>query len=560
MKFNYVSFKNFLSYGNNTTTYNFNDSQVTVLIGKNGHGKSCVLESVYFALTGKAYRKVNKGELVNTKNKKDCLVTLSFNIRDDCYVVKRGIKPNIFEIYKNNVPIDESSHVKDFQEILNNITGINENAIEQIIIISNRFYKPFLELPAAQKRSFIENIFGLHMFSDMNDNLKQRITTIKQKDILLNKDIERLDSNVKLLSETKQEDIEDYQSVIDELEKSNESIEREISGLQNKQKELKEQKTKLEEYLVNKDEFVKKKLKCEAKIETLEKNISFYNDNDICPTCKQDINDVVKLEQTNEFKEELGLWSDRLKLLQGKLLKLNATEMKYNQVKQDISSIEMTIGKSKQNIINNNQLILNNKKFLLKQNEISVDNSNKILSLKNEKESKLQEILDLTKEKKNVTIVQSLISDSGIKKFIFGKYVPILNKHLNDYLETLDSKYSLVFDEEMNEKILASGYSNLEYGSFSAGEKQRCDLALLFSFLEIAKMKNNLNCNLLFCDEMFADLDQEGINGLNNIFNLLKKKGYSVNLITHDDKIKDLADRTIVAKKKVFSELVEGEE
>lgn len=518
---------------------------------------SSILEAVYFALTGKAYRKINKGDLINTKNKKDCLVTLCFNIREDCYVVKRGIKPNLFEIYKNNEPLDESSHVRDFQEVLNNLTGINESAIEQIIIISNRFYKPFLELPAAQKRTFIENIFGLHLFSEMNDSLKQRISTIKQKDVLLNKDIERIDSNVKILSETKQEDPEDYHSIIEELEKSNTNIEVEISGLEKKQKELKESRKKLEDILVNKNEIVKKKIKCETELESLDNKIKFYQNNETCPTCKQNIDKAAIQDQLVEFNKEIDLWVERKILVNKKLTKLNEVETKLSGVKQELNSLELSIGKLRQTIINNNQLILNNKRFMLKQNEISVDNTNKILGLKTEKESKLQDILDLTRERKNVTVVQSLISDSGIKKFIFSKYVPILNKHLNDYLEILDSKYRLVFDDEMNEKIVAIGYDKLEYGSFSAGEKQRCDLALLFSFLEIAKMKNNLSCNLLFCDEMFADLDQEGVNGLSNIFGLLKEKGYSVNLITHDDKIKDLGDRSMEARKKVFSGLVE---
>jgi len=557
MKFNYVTFKNFLSYGNNKTTYNFSDGKITVINGKNGNGKSSVLEAIYFCLTGKPYRNVNKKELINTKNKKDCLVELSFTVREDNYLVKRGINPNIFEIIKNGNPLDESSHVKDFQVVLNNITGINESAIEQIIIISNRFYKPFLELPAAQKRSFIENIFGLHLFSEMNENLKQRLTSLKQNELLINKDIEKIDSNIQLLSETKQEDNVDYEPIILGLEKNNKGIEKEISDLEEKKKVLLGEKQKLESLIVNKNDYIKKRVKCENEIERAEEDVEFYRLHDECPTCKQDIEESVKEKQISECVNGINLWKERKVLVDTKISKIEKVEKKINELRQEILTIDSSISKLQYCIINNNNMILLNKKLSIKQKEIVVDNSNRILGLKKDKESKLSQIVSISNEKKNVSVVQSLISDNGIKRYVFSKYTPMLNKYLDEYLELLDSKYRLIFNEEMEETIVAKGYDKLNYGSFSAGEKQRCDLALLFSFLEIAKMKNNLSCNLLFCDEMFADLDQDGVNGLSNIFGLLKDKGYSINLITHDDKIKDLADISIRAEKKIFSELIE---
>lgn len=560
MQLNYITIKNLLTYGNAPVTYTFNKGKVSVITGANESGKSSIISALYFALTGKPYQDCNKGDLVNNVNKKDCLVELSFNINETQYLVKRGIKPNLFEIYKDNIKIDESSHTKDYQEVLEGITGLTPAIIKQILIISNRFYTPFLELTAADKREFIETILGITLLSEMADNLKKRLTTIKQEEAFAEKDMERINSNLILIkefieqqnadSETKKAEV---MNEIEELVEQDQTYKKNIKELETQLEELREKKEPLKKYLDAKDRVASSLSVAEANKNTLLKQLKFYSSYNNCPTCKQEINKENLQSQIDESNETLGKLNEEIEVSEKRMDKIKKAEARNTEIQNLMFKAQADISKHDILIANNTKKIIDLKNSLNKVAESTVDNESKLISLKKEKNLKEESRIALTSEKKNVIMIQKMISDKGIKRYILNKYIPVLNTLVNNYLEILQAKYRIIFDEELNDKLLGKGYENLTYSSLSSGAKQRYDLGLMFSFIEIAKMKNNINCNVICFDETMGDIDD--LTGVGKVFDVLKEKGYSINLITHDDRLKELGDINYKVTKPKFTKL-----
>jgi DNA repair exonuclease SbcCD ATPase subunit len=558
VKFECISIKNFLTYGNSPVTYNFNKGKVAVITGKNESGKSSIISALYFALTGKPYQDINKGDLVNNVNKKDCLVELSFSVNSIDYLIKRGIKPNLFEIYKDKVKIDEESHTKDYQEVLESITGLTPAIIKQILIISNRFYTPFLELSAADKREFIETILGITLLSEMSDNIKKRLTNIKQDELLISKDIERVESNIEIVKEFVEKDSLNSDGRKEEVLKQIDTIKNEIVLIKNdlvllesdKQKHN-ERRTELKKYTDYKNKVETSLSDIKSEINRVMKDIRFYSSTINCPTCGGEIlNSEEKISEANKLLESLN---EKKEVAEKRMQKVTNAENADMEIQDILSKLRMQISKNEILISNKTEKINDLKAELNKVIEIGNDNNQKLISLSNELEDKISDRIVLTKDKKNVTMVQKLISDKGIKKYILNKYIPILNKSVNDYLEILQAKYRIIFDEELNDKLLGKGYENLSYSSLSSGAKQRYDLALMFSFIEIAKMKNNVNCNVICFDETMSDIDN--LEGVGKVFDKLKENDYSVNLITHDDRLKELGDINYKVSKSKFTQL-----
>lgn len=562
MIFHVVRLKNFLSYGNNFTEFRLDNSQVSVITGENGNGKSCLTDALYFGLTGKPFRSVNKNELVNTKNKKDCVVEIEFSVGQDFYFVRRGIKPNIFEIYKNKELIDESSHVRDYQEVLESITGLNKSTIEQTLIISNRFYKPFLELSASEKRTFIETVFGLDLLTFMNDSLKIRLSETKQSEQFNEKDVERVDSNVNILTE--QIESQNKFSNTQETENKIKECENLISEHLDAKKKLKDeidelikQKQDSSNKIKDFDVFNKKLILCERNVNEIYKQLAFFSDNTECPTCQQDLDSLFIEHKKSKLLDEKNLWKDRHETLNKKIDRLKKIKEKIKDIDNKIYELQIVENSIKVKISNEQKKILDLKNEVVKQGIHESDNQEKLLRLKTEKENLLGKKLELAKQKRLIQTLQKLISDKGIRRYIVGKYIPVINEYIRNYLEILSASYQLKFDEEFNENILTYGSTSVNYGGFSSGEKQRCDLALIFSFLQLAKVKNNISSNLICFDEKFHDLDNEGLSGLKNIFDILKNLGYTIILITHDNRIKELGDKNYIVTKDKFSRITE---
>lgn len=561
MNFKELRIKNFRSYGNNITTFKLDNNKINLVIGKNGGGKSSVFYALYFALTGKAFSGVNKDTLINQHNKKDCLVELDFEHYLNNYTVRRGIKPNLFEILKNGEKLDETSHVNDYQHILESIIGITPSAIKQTTIMSADYYVPFLKMTAPNKRDFLENILSLKLLSVMNDLLKVDISSHKEQEVIVNKDIERIESNISLMEQVKFDSDHDSDVIVHKANKSIHRCTRAITRISNIKKVVFEKQetltNKIKEFMVVEKKLAELKsneIKVASAISSIEAKIEHYKNMDVCKECGQDY--PKNMKDTLIIEARLGL--DKLVESQEgnniTLIKVQAVIEKRDKLLAALEKYKDKINKA--NLISTKlqTMISNNKKLVLSHSMEQVDNTQKILNMKMLLTETTNKLFGLTEKKINIQTVSKLISDKGIKKFVMNKYIPVINKHVNQYLEIMDAEYRLVFDNEMEATILSRGYENLTYDNLSAGEKQRCDLSMLFTFLDIARFKSNVTSKLVIFDEMFQSLDVEGIRGLNQILNALTSNGYTIFIIDHNKDIIDIGDVVIkTAKKNKFS-------
>lgn len=563
MKFLKIKLKNFLSFGNSFTEINLDTNKLVLMKGKNAHGKSTIMEAVFFAFTGKPYRNITKPRLVNNINKKNLMVELDLEHLGSAYKIKRGIKPNLFEIYKDGELVNEDSHIKDYQRQLENMLGMDSKTFKQTIMISSRYYTPFLDLKPQEKREFIENIFSIKIFSDMNDHLKKQIQIIKQQIKESELNIKNSESNIKLLEDInkkqqnqmkKQKENINYK--ISTLEEDNIEIQDEISNNQEEISKLNKQITGLNDKISQKTEIFKKIDITNYKIEQNEERINFFMDNSICESCEQEIDTELANNKIKEKQEEQNIKKNYLNKLEQATDNIKKIESKITELKNKINDFQSKNIGLKNKINNNKQNILEYKKdFNEIEKEDTVENSD-IKKYYDEKNKLEKEYNKRKKYKDYLVKTVELISEKGIKKYIIDKYIPILNQSLNQYLKKFNAPYSIMFNSEMEETIIARGYEDLGYSNLSSGEKQRLDTALLFSFLNLSKKKNSVNVNLLFMDEVLdQSLDQTGIDGIMSIFNEMKTMGYSIFVVSHREGVQENFDYTIEVEKRKFSEI-----
>ncbi len=563
MKFIKVRFKNILSFGNEWTEIDLNTNETILISGTNGSGKSAILEPIYFAFTGKSYRNITKAKLVNTFNKKKLLVELSVEHGGSEYLIRRGISPNIFEVEKDGSIIDEDAHIKDYQKQLEMIFGLDGKTFKQTIMLSSRYYIPFLDLKPQEKRDFIENIFSLKLFSDMNDYLKKKLQVTKLNVKGLEKDIEHVLSNIKVL-----EDLNDKQ--INQNNEQKEVLLTDIKTLENNTTDVQSSIVSKSEMLIQLNEKLKKVQKKLEKKHDITKAISlikykisehintvkFFQENHVCEKCGQNIDELFKTNIIEEENNKKDVKEEKLEKLNDALDYIN----KFN--KKSIEIIDATT-KITQKVINLNSEIrlntskINDKKRLINElNDVTIINQKDFDVLKENLEKYENEKNELVNLQKYVAVAVELISEKGIKKYIIGKYIPILNNYLNQYLQKFEAPYSVMFDNELNETIIARGYENLGYLNLSSGEKQRLDIALVFSFLKLCQLKNSINTNAIFVDEILdQSLDQTGIDSILRIFDALKAEGYTIFVVSHREGISEHFDKNIIVSKKKFSEI-----
>lgn len=559
--------KNFLSYGNNWTEIELDSNELVAIIGVNGSGKSSIVtDAIHFAFTGKAYRNINKPQLVNQYNKKDMMVELELNFKGSEIFIRRGMYPSIFEIHKDGQLIGENSSVVDYQTVLENMLEIDSKTIRQTMMMSSRYYTPFLQLNPADKRNFIESILSIKMFSSMCENLKQRISNLKQEDSFLGKDLDKVRSNITLLQDmTKKQkkEIDKEKKAIQKRiygsEKEITHAKKEISSFQNKESSLKDKIIELQEKLIVADKIQEKNTKLQIEMANLAKRISFFEENDSCPLCTQDIDSVMKSKRLKEFdsiNQKLNEKSTKISEALDKIQKMNS---KISQLKQQCKDLQFEISNLNSDIkVHERQITNDQVEFNRLIDKSSSEEENSIKKFEQEKLQIEERKRNILNEQSKCTDLIKLLSEKGIKKFILRKYIPVLNKLVNNYLTMLDAQYQIAFDDEVNERILARGYEELSYNSFSGGERQRVDLALLFSFLELSKLKNSVDTNVIILDETLdASLDSTGINGVFSILHHLKRQGYTVFVVSHRSEVSDYFDKVYKVSKKRFSEIEE---
>jgi len=534
INFKTIRYKNFISSGNYFTEINLNRSQNTLIVGSNGAGKSTVLDALCFGLFGKAFRNINKSALVNSINQKECVVEIEFDIGNKSYKIVRGIKPNVFEIFVNEELLNQSAAIKDYQEYLEKIIlKLNYKSFTQIVILGSASFTPFMQLSAADRRAIIEDLLDIQIFSTMNGVLKEKVSINKeeynenkhkiefanQSYVLQNKHIEELKKN-------NQNNIKKYQKEIEENEGKTQIGLMECDELRGKIEDLKAS-------VSNKDSVSKKikslnqlEVQIKSNLRKLKDDLKFFSESDSCPTCKQTIEEDFKEKQIDSLSEKSKACDHGLKDL-AKKLEDEQQKLEYiTQVMNQINSVQVELATKNATIDEINKYIKKLKEEIenLKNVENNLNSETKKLDkIKNELNSLRENQKRLIEEKEYLESASILLKDNGIKTRIVKQYLPIINKLVNKYLSSLDFFVNFNLDESFKESIKSRHRDEFTYASFSEGEKQRIDMALLLTWRAVAKLKNSTNTNLLILDEVFdSSLDNNGTEYLMNILHMLE--------------------------------------
>ena len=548
--FESISYKNFLSTGDTPTVIPLNKDSATLVVGSNGAGKSTMLDAISYALFGKPHRNINRPQLVNSINSKKLLVEVQFTIGPNKYRVVRGMKPNIFEIYHNDKLLNQESHSRDYQKILEtNILKLNHKSFHQVVVLGSGNFIPFMQLPSHQRRNVIEDLLDIGIFTKMNTLVKDRCSKIKS-DILdtdqqINIIKEQISLQTKHITELKNIDIQQSTKALKQIE----SISTEIDLLEKRNNELQSNYDEVAPSLLKKknaaidkqnslNEF---KIQINTNIKKVVKDARFFEDNDCCPTCDQTISSEVKKAKNLEAQTKAQELNDGLKVLEDKIksanAKFDATNEAYIKIQDILSDI-----RSNQNLVSNlhkqmsglqNQNNSVNKLTDTKEAEADLDKR------KVQYEETLQNKSSQLETRSYYDAIGELLKDTGIKTKIIRQYLPVMNNLINKYLNILDFFVKFDLDESFNETIKSRHRDEFSYASFSEGEKSRIDLALLFAWRQIARMKNSANTNLLILDETFdSSLDVDGVDNLLKILYSLKKDT-NVFIISHKKDVLD---------------------
>ena len=554
--FEKIRWKNFLSTGNKFTEIDLKKDQTTLIIGNNGAGKSTILDALTFVLFGKAFRKINKPQLINSTNEKDCSVEIEFSIGSISWKIIRGMKPNIFEIYRNGSPLDQSSSAVDQQKFLEqSVLKMNYKSFTQIVILGSSNFVPFMQLPAASRREVIEDLLDIKIFSSMNSIIKDKIRFLRE-------DIHTL----KLKKESLTDKVNMQKDFIDQLEKSgNENIDRkqiqifsliEDQGLlmndnQQLQFKIEELQCKTDDLSNIGDKLVKLnnlKGKISQKVSAITKEHKFFSENMVCPTCTQTIEEEFRLNRIKDAQTKEDELKSGFLELEETIKNEQKRERQFNTLLKEITNLTHEISQ------NNTKISEYQKQVRNLEDEIQKITDQ--LQNRNSEHEKLESFIKNLEETQNNLIEQkelinyydfsySLLKDGGVKTKIIKKYLPLINQQVNRYLQMLDFYINFTLDVEFNETVQSPIHEDFSYSSFSEGEKQRIDLALLFTWREIAKFKNSTSTNLLIMDEIFdSSLDGFGTEEFLKIIRYVIRDS-NIFIISHKESLHDKFEATI---------------
>jgi len=527
--FKTVRWQNMLSTGNQFTEVALDRSKSTLIVGENGAGKSTILDALSFALYGKPFRNINKPQLVNSMTQKKLVVECEFMVGSKHFCVKRGIKPQIFEIYQNGEMINQNSSARDYQEYLEkSILKLSFKSFGQIVILGSANYLPFMQLPAHARREVIEDLLDIQIFTTMNNLLKEKITTnksaITDTDYQINLIENKVEMTLKHINSLKTNNdhlIRQKDEMIKEIDTLVCQAEHDIA-VQNGILDIHSAKIADAEKVANKkSKLVELESQLESKVRTLKKEIRFYHDNDSCPTCRQGIDHDFKNETVTDRQSKEQEITDALVKIEDEITTINTRITEITAINKEITAINTKITELNSDIRSWNSSICTLEQEIknLKKNTTVIDESNEDLSVLNSQLSVQQKHKEeLANERSVIEVAGVLLKDSGIKTRIIKQYVPIMNKLINKYLAAMDFFVQFELDENFNEKIKSRFRDEFSYASFSEGEKSRLDLALMFTWRAIAKLRNSASTNLLILDEVFdSSLDTSGNDNLMDI-------------------------------------------
>ena len=550
--FDTIRWKNFLSTGDQWTEVKFDEANSTLIIGQNGAGKSTILDALCFALFNKPFRKINKPQLVNSINEKGLKVEVCFSIGPDDYRVFRGIKPTVFEIYKNNKLVDQDAAAKDTQKYLEqSVLKLNFKSFTQVVILGSSTFVPFMQLAAAHRREVIEDLLDIGIFSQMNTLLKDKVRAAQNSSSDCQHLLEL--SNQKLSSQKKL--IDSLQQVNDKyLNEKEEKINSNLLLINNTKDKLTAKNADLEGICFDEEEYTRIK----NNVSTLKQNkavkksdlkrligdVKFFESHSDCPTCGQSIQDDFKEKQIESLSDQGSIITKKVwgieKEIDSLLNQIKTMEEKSSQLhemRSEINILEREVVRLEfENLEIQKQLITHN------ENHQGIDDATSHLkTLEEDHNRNVGQCASISRQIDEYQVVSSLLKDSGIKSQIIKKYIPVFNQLINKYLQSMDFYVNFTLDEEFNEVIKSRFRDEFSYASFSEGEKQKIDLALLFTWREVARMKNSVATNLLILDEVFdSSLDTEGTNEL---LKILRSLGNETNVFVISHKGEILVDK-----------------
>lgn len=559
--FKKIYYKNFLSTGNKPIEISLNNDKITVISGKNGNGKSSIIEAIFFAIYGKSFRKVNKDSLINSINKKNLLVILDFEINGINYSIKRGIKPNVFEIYVNDILKPQTANIKDYQKWLQStVLHMDEKTFKQVVTMGSSSFVPFMRLNASERRTVIEDLLNIDIISQMSMIAKTRAA--KLKDEYSNVEM-NITSNNSILNGLKQaaftiknninESIERINKELQCIKQESESIIQEITILKNNSNK------KRYEYLTCEQEKIKKLIlegtqllyKKQHSLKQINEYIDFFTNNSDCPYCTQKISNELISEKKIELNTKLDNETKIINDINEMINKLNKQNDAIQKEKDELYNVENQISIKYEEIEKLKQKLLffmNEKENYNKKITLESKNSDSTIQDIENKITELQHKLEsINKKLSSYNIIFNLLKDDGIKTVIIKNYLGIINTLIKKYLNIIGYNVSFSFDANFNETIKSRGRDTFEYNCFSEGERLRIDFCLLFTFRELAKLRATVNTNLLIIDEQDGRLDSEGVSSINNL--LSSMNGNLIIISQYSDIYDDIATRHIIMDK-----------
>ncbi len=548
--FEKISWRNFLSTGNHSTEVILNQNPTTLVVGQNGAGKSTILDALTFVLYGKSFRKINKSQLVNSSNEKDCFVNIEFSITGTNWKIERGIKPNIFKIFRNGEEMDQSHSALNQQKWLEqSVLKMNYKSFTQIVILGSSTFVPFMQLLPGSRREVVEDLLDIKIFSSMNVLIKEKIRgvkdeiktldlkkeSLKDKVEMQKKFIEEVESRGKETIEEKNKKIDELDLSVAKLIKDNEFYEDEVVGY-----------TKMREKSVGATEKLLKlaglRGKISNKVSTITKEHKFFTDNIVCPTCTQPIEEGFRINRIEDAQTKAKELQSGFKELEEAIKTEEERERHFTTVSKEI--IQLTHGISK----NNTQIAGCQRQIRDLESEIQrvteqLANRNteheKLESFRNSLQDTYQHLAEKKETISYYDFAYGLLKDGGVKASIVKKYLPLINQQVNKYLQIMDFYINFKLDEEFNETVESPIHEDFSYSSFSEGEKSRIDLALIFAWREVARYKNSVNTNLMLFDEVFdSSLDGYGTDEFMKIIRFIVKDA-NIFVISHKDSLHD---------------------
>jgi DNA repair exonuclease SbcCD ATPase subunit len=550
--FKTLRYKNFLSTGNTFTEIGLSKNQTTLIVGENGAGKSTILDALSFAMYNKPFRKINKPQLMNSINKKDLVVELEFDVGSNKYKIIRGLKPNIFEVYQNNNMISQDADNRDYQEILERqILKLNHKSFCQVVVLGSASFVPFMQLPAASRREVIEDLLDIQIFSTMNSLLKEKISTNSTKimDVEYQYDLtsEKIAMQHQYIVAMQKNNDEQVDKLKVELKQYMERIESEKSTITS----LDGQIGALNEQINDQDQVNKKSKKLQVletqlndKLAKLKSEIEFFNLHDSCPTCKQDIDDGFKCETVATKESQIQETSGGVEQLKQEIQNIQDRIQTIANISSQITSFnieKITHTNTISGLLAQCKKAAKDIEELQKKTEDFVLNDDKMKELEQTIGALAEQKGELLRDKDAFAVAAIVLKDNGIKARIIKQYIPVINKLINKYLAAMDFFVNFELDENFNETIKSRFRDEFSYASFSEGEKMRINLAILFTWRAVAKLRNSASTNLLIMDEVLdGSLDSNGTDEFLKIINTLTQDTNTF-IISH--KVDQLVDK-----------------